>query len=150
MGVFQRRVKVVSDLCTWSDKHSPVCENIKGSVRTVPEERKSILKLVASTRRGAGITRSRSIVLTSMADTVLFDRNQTRPQLGGVTPVPFTGNANSFGSQFKRKYTYSKGKYTQILLQNSNKLSMNAGTGVRKCDTIIHVKYALCQYLQYN
>ena len=56
-----------NDLCTWSDKHSPVWENIKGSVRTVPEERKSILKLVPSTTRGAGITSSsRSIVVTSM------------------------------------------------------------------------------------
>ena len=71
-----------NNLCTWSDKHSPVCENIKGSVRTVPEERKSILKLVASTTRGAAITSSMSIVATSMTTNKLHSFLLTDMRLG--------------------------------------------------------------------
>ena len=105
-----------NDLCTWSDKHSPVWENIKGSVRTVPEERKSILKLVPSTTRGAGITSSsRSIVVTSM----MTSAKLRYVLLTDIRPGLCLGDTCSIHG--KRKL-FSKGskiqKEVHILLQN--------------------------------
>ena len=116
-----------NDLWTWSDKHSPVWENIKGSVRTVPEERKSILKLVASTTRGAGITRSSSIVVTSMTSA----DNLHSFLLTDMWPGLLLG-----GHLFHSRET-------QTLLDPNSKGSTHIVTkfmdytGVRKCD-IIH------------
>ena len=123
------------DLWTWSDKHSPVCENINGSVLTVPEDKKSILKLVPSTRRGTEtIMKRSSMVVTSMTSDKLhhflpFDRNQSRASIGGhlcYSPERQTLLADWLKVHF-------------ILLRNSD-IIMDCRTGVRKWD-IIHLNY---------
>ena len=124
------------DLWTWSDKHSPVCENIKGSVRTVPEDKKSILKLVPSTRRGAGmiIMRRSSMVVTSMTSDKLhhflpFDRNQSRASIGGH--LCYSPERQTLLADWR--------KVRFILLRNSD-IIMDCRTGVRKWD-IIRLNY---------
>ena len=76
------------DLWTWSDKHSPVCENINGSVLTVPDDKKSILKLVPSTRRGAGIIMRRS----SMAVASMTSDKLHHFLLTEISPGPLLGD----------------------------------------------------------
>ena len=124
------------DLWTWSDKHSPVCENINGSVLTVPEDKKSILKLVPSTRRGAGmiIMRRSSMVVTSMTSDKLhhflpFDRNQSRASIGGH--LCYSPERQTLLADWR--------KVRFILLRNSD-IIMYYRTGARKWD-IIHLNY---------